>query len=464
MNKSGDRAAQARGWIAYLLPNTGPAAAAAPVRPPAAPALAALVAEALARDRSLLLITPDDAPLADLSNAIDLDLRPLCLVLPAADYAFRIALRATLSLLRSRLARAGSDASGPAWQTQRQRLIERTALWQQCLAWNERGVDGEAWPRRVTDLFPVRVLPLSLALELRATAEWTVITDTARLPDPVCRPWPDALRTLLLEYVGGASERGALAASDPASRRQAEIDVLTQELSDLELELATAQAEIADFTRRYHALVGARMATLDELQASLTAHRAANAPTDTEAARMADAARQRAERSRAESRCFSELDLSRVKPFAPGQDIKKLYRRIAQRIHPDRATDEADRVWRTQLMAEANRAYQAGDDDALREVLSTWQEGAGRATTASATTSTRTSTSGLDILEALIARLKRRIGEIEAELKRLFGSKLYELFTAANIAHRAGRDLVQEMATRLDSDIATVQAELDALD
>jgi polyhydroxyalkanoate synthesis regulator phasin len=90
-------------------------------------------------------------------------------------------------------------------------------------------------------------------------------------------------------------------------------------------------------------------------------------------------------------------------------------------------------------------------------VLSLWQEGMAR------TTSAKTDASGLDLLEAQIARLKRRIGEIEAELNRLFGSRLYELFTAANIAHRAGRDLLQEMATRLEEDIADVQAQLDAL-
>lgn len=452
MNESGGRDARARDWIDRLVQGAGPAAVAAQMRSPAAPALAVLVAEALARDRNLLIVTPDDRPLADLSNAIDLDLRPLCLVLPAADYALRIALRATLSLLRSRLARAGHDTSGPAWRTQRERLIERSALWQQSLDWNERGIDGEPWPPRVTELFPVRVLPLSLALKLRATAEWAVLTDTLNLPDAVCGPWPDALRTLLLEDADAGHAGGAMATADPAHRRRAEIEVLTQELSDLELELATAQAEIADFTRRYHALVGVRMARLDELNLVLAARCAAAAPNDMEAASAADAAKRRAERSREENRSFVELDLHRARPFAPDQDIKRLYRKIAQRIHPDRATGEADRAWRTQLMAEANRAYQAGDDAALREVLAIWQEGAAPAAAGD---------SGPNALDAQIARLKRRIGEIENELNRLFGSKLYELFTAANIARRAGRDLLQEMAARIDADIEAAQAQLD---
>ncbi|MDP1957654.1 MAG: hypothetical protein Q8J75_05720, partial [Rhodocyclaceae bacterium] len=72
-------------------------------------ALAALAAEALARDRTLWIVTADDAWLPDISNALDLRLRPLCLVLPGADYAGGIALRATLALLKSRLTRAAED-------------------------------------------------------------------------------------------------------------------------------------------------------------------------------------------------------------------------------------------------------------------------------------------------------------------------------------------------------------------
>ena len=62
-------------------------------------------------------------------------------------------------------------------------------------------------------------------------------------------------------------------------------------------------------------------------------------------------------------------------PFRPSSDVKRLFRQIAQKIHPDRAMDEVDRAWRTRLMSEANRAYRAGDEVGLHEVAMLWQEG-----------------------------------------------------------------------------------------
>jgi hypothetical protein len=448
MNETEDGASTAQAWLARLL-----AAGGAPLETlpdcgsAAVPALAALAAEALARERSLLLVTPDDASLPDISNALDLDLRPLCLVLPAAGHVSAIALRATLSLLKSRLARSADDAAGPAWLAQRRRLAAHDSLWRQCQDWSRRGLDGESWPTGLEALFPVRILPLALARCLSVPSDWVVLVEPERLPANVRGAWPGALRTLLL----GAPAAAYLAASDPAARQRSEIDVLTQELSELELELATAQAEVAGFTRRYHALIGTRMATLDELHAELAARRAVADAANAEAGRDADTARERADQSRRENRRFEQVVRETTRPFAPSGDLKKLFRKLAQKIHPDRASDEPDRAWRTQLMTEANRAYQAGDEAALLDVLALWQEGASRRPAREPDG---------DLLSAQLARLKNRIAEIESDLNGLFGSRLYELFTATNIARRARRDLLQEMADRLDADIAAARARL----
>ena len=109
-------------------------------------------------------------------------------------------------------------------------------------------------------------------------------------------------------------------------------------------------------------------------------------------------------------------------------------------------------------MTEANRAYRAGDEQALHEVMALWQEGAWRETAQDADKAAAAPAQ----LERQVARLKRRIASIESELNQLFGSRLYELFTAANIARRAGRNLLREMAERLQRDIELVQAALNA--
>lgn len=456
MNETDDGAVLAQAWLGSLLSANAAAVTTLPLRGATntvmAAALAALAAEALAREGTLLLVTADDATLPEISNALDLNLRPLCLVLPAADYACRIALRATLSLLKSRLSRAGDDSEGPAWIAHRRRLETNGELWRDCQAWSKRGLDNEPWPDQVERLFPIRVLPLSLARRLSVSSQWVVLVDSARLPEQSRTAWPGATRTLLLEEsLGGFA--GGLVLADSTSRLRAELEVLTQELSELELELATAQAEIADFTRRYHALIGTRMSTLDGLRAELAARRAGAHPEDGDAESEAQAAQARAEQSERENQRFAELDRGEPRAFTPTGDIKRLYRKLAQKIHPDRARNENDRAWRTQLMTEANRAYRAGDELALREVWALWQEGSWRESLAE-------STIDGGGLASQLARLKRRIGEIEGELNRLFGSKLYELFTATNIARRAGRDLLLEMASRLDADIAAVRAQL----
>lgn len=424
------------------------------------PALAALAAEALARDRTLWIVTADDALLPDISNALDLSLRPLCLVLPGADYAGRIALRATLSLLKSRLTRAATDSGGPAWTAMRERLQHVDALWRDCLAWSARGLDREAPPTGIATLFPVRIGPWQVAERLAAPADWVMLAQAGQLPASARTPWPGAGCTLML---AAAPLHGAtgLTVIDATARLRAEIEVLGQELAEMELELATAQGELAGFSERYHALIAGRIAELDSLQAELASIRMQRAPDDPALDLAARQAQARAEQARHERAAYAESKLQESAPFAPGNDLKKRFRQLAQKIHPDRARDEADRAWRTQLMSEANRAYRCGDMAALDEVLALWLEGPQEnhppttGAVAPAPTFERDAT-----LMAEAARIRQRIAAIAAELDRLYGSKLYELFAAARVAQRQGRDLLQEMAERLDGQIELTRAEL----
>lgn len=454
MNEGTDAAGVVQSWLARLdAPAASPLCQVELPRLPAA-ALAALAAEALARGHNLTLVVPDDELLPDISNALDLGLRPLCLVLPAADYAVRIALRATLSLLKSRLAR--HDAEGPAWTAQRRLLDEEAELWQTALAWSTRGLAREAWPEGIERLFPVRILPLTMARALGTPTDWAALVQPERLPEDARAAWPGALRTLLLGGGAVPGGFGALTILDATARLRGELELLTQELSELELELATAQAEIAEFTRRYASVVGDRMAELDRLQAQLAKGRAEREPGSAEAKRTAEQAHAQAEQSRREKERFAELGREEAPAFKPSADVKKLYRHLAQKIHPDRAGDEQDRAWRTQLMTEANRAYRNGDEAGLREILSLWQEGQGRMPSGG----TASDSPSADLM-AQVAAVRRRVAEIETELNRLYGSRLYELFAAANVARRQGRDLLAEMAAQLDLQIAAAQAQLD---
>jgi hypothetical protein len=475
MDSAPDIAATLHDWLAHFgaAPGAVPPAPTFPVfreigapPDPAAtiPALAALAAEALARDRTLWIVTADDALLPDISNALDLRLRPLCLVQPGADYAGRIALRATLSLLKSRLARAAEDSEGPAWLAMRTRLQADDALWRAALAWSARGLEGEAPPAGIGNLFPVRIGPQPVAERLAAHADWVMLVQAARLPPEARSTWPGARCTLML---GGAPLTGAtgLVPIDETARLRAELDVLGQELAEMELELATAQGELSAFSERYHALIAGRMAELDRVHADLAQLRLQQAPDDSQLRSNAAHAGARAEQSRKEHEAYRKTKEADDAPFVPSIDLKKRFRQLAQKIHPDRASDEADRAWRTQLMSEANRAYRAGDMAALDEVLALWLEGSqGILAQHNGAVPPEPTSAAAEALALQVARIRRRIAAIATELDRLYGSKLYELFAAARVAARQGRDLLEEMALRIDAQLAAAQAAVDALD
>ncbi len=425
-------------------------------------ALAALAAEALANDRTLTIVTADDGLLPEISNALDLSLRPLCLVLPGADHARPIALRATLSLLKSRLSRAAADSQGPIWTAQRERLRHADALWRNSLAWATRNLRDEAPPAGIFALFPVRIGPWQVIQQTAMPTDWAVLLQCGRLPAQPASPWPGARHTLRLSW-GGEKTQG-IALTDETAQLAAEIELLGQELAELELELATAQGELAAFSARYHALVAGRIVHLDRLQAELAAARLERTPQDAAQAQATQEARARADRSQREyeaGRCLPEEE--QAQPFAPDIDLKKRFRQLAQKIHPDRARDEADRAWRTQLMSEANRAYRAGDAAALERVLARWL--AGSNADAQSVGGAVLPAPSFARRQGLIAQrdaIRQRIAAIGAELDQLYGSKLYELFAAARLAERQGRDLLAEMAQRLDRQIAQAESELAA--
>lgn len=463
MDSAPDIATTLHDWLAHFcaVPPAPTFRKAAPPSDPAAmvAALAALAAEALARDRTLWIITADDGLLPELSNALDLHLRPLCLVLPAADHAGRIALRATLSLLKSRLARDGVDSTGPAWTTQKSRLDRQADLWRNCLAWSARGLDKELPPDGIAQLFPVRIGPQVLVDRLAAPADWAVCVGTSQ---GFASAATAAQQTLILSAATLLGPTG-LACIDEAIRLRAELEVLGQELAEMELELATAQGELANFSTRYHAIIAGRLAELDRLQAELAQLRMQQSPDDPELRTTAQAAAARAARSRQENRQYRENPAMADEPFRPGDDLKKRFRQLAQKIHPDRASDEDDRAWRTQLMSEANRAYRAGDAAALDEVLSLWLEGrrGDRDVRPARSAVPPGPTSANAVLATQVEAIRRRIAAIAAELDRLYGSRLYELFAAARMATRQGRDLLAEMAARLDDQLLQAQAALD---
>jgi hypothetical protein len=349
----------------------------------------------------------------------------------------------------------------------RTRLQVEDALWRASLAWTARSLEREAPPTGIIDLFPVRIGPWSIVQKHAQPTDWVVLVQSGQLPAHLCAAWPGARHTLMLSaQTTTTSGATGISPIDETVRLRAELDVLGQELAEMELELATAQGELAAFSTRYHELIAGRMTELDRIHAELAQARIQRQPDDPGLGAAAQQAEARAAQSQRERKAYESREAQRdTARFAPGDDLKKRFRQLAQKIHPDRASDEADRAWRTQLMSEANRAYRAGDAAALEEVLALWLEGQqGVRSWGTSAVPPAPSSATLEVLTTQLAAIRQRIADIAAELDRLYGSKLYELSAASRMAARQGRDLLAEMAQRLDLQIELAKTELDALD
>ena len=420
--------------------------------------IAEFCAEALRQGQRLRVLVEDDAWLPDLSNALDLAIRPLCLVVPAADFTAHITLRATLSLMRSRITRHADEDWQAAWASQQAWLEAHNAEWQAALAWSASEA-STPWPADIAALFPVCITPARQALRLwREAPALALVFDDAVLPEALDAQLQHSRLLLLTHAAAPPPTGGALILADRDAHLRLELEAVTAEIAELELELATVQGELAEFTHRYHDLIGSRMTRLDALQAELALRIAASMPKDSAAQAEAAAAEARARQSEQDEARYRKAaaDEGEAPPFRPSADIRKLFRQVAQRIHPDRARDEADRDWRTQLMAEANRAYRAGDAHTLREVMDLWREGsAGKAPRDGDNASA---------VELQLQRMQRRLAEIQRELNALFASRLYELFLAERMARKQRRELLQEMAAKLDLQIGDTETRLAAFD
>jgi hypothetical protein len=231
--------------------------------------------------------------------------------------------------------------------------------------------------------------------------------------------------------------------------KRRELDEIEKQLIERELQLVSLRGELADFERVYIKNVGSRYAELDEIEAQIAEFHAARFPADVAAQTDAHGARSRADESHASA---TELTVKDTKRFSSSPSLKSLYREVARRIHPDLAVDDADRAKRQRLMAEANRAYENGDEERLRAILEEYES------SPEAVSGEGTAVELVRIIRK-IAQVKRRLTEIEAEQRKIMMSDLFELKRKVDEGAKQGRDILNEMASAIQSRIAERQAD-----
>jgi hypothetical protein len=148
------------------------------------------------------------------------------------------------------------------------------------------------------------------------------------------------------------------------------LEELAEQLTTREAEFAETGSGFARFRADYVRRFAPLYAELDRIEADIARRIAADEGTRSAQA-SADEATARADESQ---KALDEGDGTTGDPveFAPGiqePELKALYRDAAKRIHPDLATDPAEKERRHTLMAALNAAYAAGDKDAIQRIL-----------------------------------------------------------------------------------------------
>ena len=217
-------------------------------------------------------------------------------------------------------------------------------------------------------------------------------------------------------------------------RKRAELEAVKATLAERELEFADLRGHLAAFEGRYLRQVGALYAELDEWKARIAELQAQRHPSS--------AAKRQSEEAREQARQTHEAaygEASKPPEFTPSPELKTLFREVAKRIHPDFAKDSADRDLRTRLMAEANRAYETGDADALRRILDEYDDSADALPGEGV---------GAELIRIIrqISQARKRIAGIEQELAALRQSEIAQLEQDGEKARKQGRDLLAELA------------------
>lgn len=222
-------------------------------------------------------------------------------------------------------------------------------------------------------------------------------------------------------------------------------------LAERESELAQFRAQLKTFEGRYLRQVGVLYAELDDIEARIAEREVVLYDSDSARTR-AEEARRRAQ----ETHDAAFAAAHEAPEFDPPPTLKTLFREVAKRIHPDFARDDAERNHFTQLMARANQAYTRGDVDTLERLLDDYRE-------INAFITGEGAAAELVRITRQIGHAQRDIAALEAERQTLLSSEIAQLHLDAEAAAREHRDLLTELATGLNEQIADARYRLEFL-
>lgn len=133
--------------------------------------------------------------------------------------------------------------------------------------------------------------------------------------------------------------------------------------------------------------------------------------------------------------------------------MKKLYKEVARKFHPDLTSCPQERQHRHQLMIEVNNAYESGAEEKLQELLE-----AGASLEAVETSGAMSAE--MILLLRKIAEAKQRLNELETEITETTGSEIYKLKLRVESAEVLEEDLFADLVAQVDRQIRKAQNRL----
>ncbi|MFF0480464.1 hypothetical protein [Streptomyces sp. NPDC004435] len=292
-----------------------------------------------------------------------------------------------------------------------------------------------------------------------------VSEDQGREPEPDAVQ-PEAAEAEAVEAAGSAAEPGD-GAERPEARLERAVRAAEQALIEFEIAVETFRVEVDNFSRLHHQTLGPMYARLDELDASIAEARAARSG-DPEDLRRAREARAVVQPLPGVDVLFDDwLDSDGLSPEAaamlterpvrpprrvrPSEEVRRLYRELARKAHPDLAREEGELKRREEFITRVNAAYARGDEGLLRELAAEWEAGPAPAE------------ERLSESEELYARLEwlaRRKDLLSALARELEESAIGSML---RLAPEDPDRLLEEIAEQLRGQVSEREAELATL-
>ncbi len=237
------------------------------------------------------------------------------------------------------------------------------------------------------------------------------------------------------------------------NRLESEQAILEDKVANAELTLETIKVETALFECHYYQMVGRLYVELDQLVAQIARAEAGLDIDNVDAQTKANEAKQQAKES------AEEAGLTEKQPVPPSEitpELKQTFRQAAKLMHPDRATTDAERVRRNEIMAQVNVAYAQGDKAAIEKLIVEFGQDPEAIT-------------GDDVAARLIktirrlAQLRHRIAEAEQEIASQKAGELYELMVTVTEAKEMGGDPLGDLAMQIMQHISERKIELQTI-